>query len=231
MIRLFGKFIVLNSHSIDSIFRNYYAIGVWLFLLKIWLRFLGVKFKNVIFTIDDFYRDDLSILRTLKMHGINNIIIFYCPGVFDCLNPSYLFKNEKLVDADMGTREDLAQVLDLFPDVEFGVHGWKHEKYSDLCESDIDMLIKRQIDAYHLTFKGAPKYFAFPYGRADSDAVKQVSSYFEGVYLSDNKLDITYQLSDNKNFIINRRHIELGGSLFKFMLVTLLDRYKSRRNS
>lgn len=230
MIRLSGKFIVLNSHSIDSVFRSHYAVGIWLFSLKLWLRCLGVKFENVIFSFDDFYRDDLNILRTLKRHGINNVIIFYCPGVFDCLNPSPLFKNEQVVNADLGTREDLAQVLNVFPNVEFGVHGWKHESYCALSESSIDTLLKIQIDAHHLIFKAAPRYFAFPFGRADSDAVKQVSSYFEGVYLSDNRLKITYQLSDENNYIVNRRHLELGGSLFKFVLVTLLDRYKTWRN-
>lgn len=231
MIHLSGKFIVLNGHSINSVFRNHYAIGIWLFWLKLWLRCLGIKFENVVFSFDDFYREDLNILRTLERHGIVNVIIFYCPGIFNCKNPSPVFKNKQVVNSDLGTIEDLTRVLTISPHVEFGVHGWKHERYSNLSESNIDKLIKRQIKAHKSIFKVEPRYFAFPFGRADSDAVKQVSSYFDGIYLSDNRLKITYQLSGKDNYIINRRHLELGGSLLKFILAILFDRYKTWRDS
>ena len=226
MIPLSDKFIVLNGHSIDSIYQNHYAVGIWLFFLRIWLRCLGIKSRNIVFTLDDFYLEDLRLVEVLNRHGITKIIIFYCPGVFEMEKPAVIFKNEKVKNSDIAKESNIYDIQRRFPTVEFGVHGWRHESYRELDLASIQPLAELQIKAHCSIFKEPPKYFAFPYGKASMFAISNMSNYFKYVFLSDNASDITYSFSSKESKIINRRHLELGGSLAKFILITAIDKLK-----
>ena len=226
MIPLSDKFIVLNGHSIDSIYQNHFVVGIWLFFLKLWLRCLGINSSDIVFTLDDFYLEDLRLVEILNRHGITKIIIFYCPGVFELEKPAVIFKNEKVKNVDIATESHIYEIQRRFPTVEFGVHGWRHESYRELDLVSIKPLAESQIKAHCSIFKEPPKYFAFPYGKASMLAINSMSDYFKYVFLSDNTSDITFGFSLKESKIINRRHLELGGSLTKFILITATDKLK-----
>ena len=226
MIPPSDKFIVLNGHSIDSIYRNRCLVGPWLFFLKMWLRCLGIKSSDIVFTLDDFYREDLRLVEILNHHGITNIIIFYCPGVFELKNPAEIFKNEKVENTDIAPESYIHDIQCRFPTVKFGVHGWRHESYRELDLVSIGSLAESQIKAHCSIFKEPPEYFAFPYGKASMLAINSMSDYFKYVFLSDNTGDITFGFSLQESKTINRRHLELGGSLTKFILITAINKFK-----
>ena len=112
--------------------------------------------------------------------------------------------------------------------MKFGVHGYRHESYTKVNKEKLEELVQKQVDCHIEIFGKKPAYFAFPYGRSNKIAETKMTQCFEAVFLSDNRKDITFYAPHGTK-VINRRHLEIGGQLLKFIPITLIHAIKALR--
>jgi hypothetical protein len=224
----YHKLIYFNSHT-DSISKyGDSKIKYWLAALKFILRIFGYYWENVYFTFDDFYLHEKTQIERLINLGLNrNIYIFYCPNLLSKNDISKQIRSSSSQPVQSGNLADLQYLKKNFTWIQIGLHGYEHEDYEILLEkNEIEKLISKQKEFHRYALNEDCKCFSFPYGRASSVANNIISIQFDEVFFSDNRKKITTIRKSESDNSINRRHLEICGSLVKLIAIIFLERFK-----
>ena len=210
------KNLVINSHSLSFKKRNNFFWSFWFFKFNLVTRLFGLSKKDILWTFDDFYKNEKDCLELILQHGYQNITIFYNFGLLGKEDASEELKNSANI-CSIGTIEDLKNVKKLFPNINLGIHTKNHYLYE---KDEIEKLQNDIVESnkfHYQHFQEMPIFFAFPYGKASALCIETAKKNYDQVFMSDN----TRKYSACYSKVINRIHIEPGGSVIKFFVKLL----------
>jgi hypothetical protein len=218
------KMLTINSHSLETLDKSDIEWTNWFRTLKLAFTILGVNVSSVTWTFDDFYRDELDSLFLLERFGFHNIVVLYCPALLGKDDARMELGNPER-KCSIGTSENLKALKSLFPNLRVGIHTLLHADYilgtpTQLCV-DLSECQTKHLDL----FQQEALLFAFPFGRASEPCITYACKECEVVYLSDNRIPYS---ENEATGLVNRVHLELGGSVVKFFLKILFSRLRAK---
>ena len=218
------KGLTINSHSLCTADKSDVAWRNWFRALKLALSALRINPDNVVWTFDDFYRNEAESLSLLERFGFSNLVVLYCPDLLGKEDARTELRNPD-VQCAIGTPEELHELQTRFPNLRFGVHTLIHTDYEKAGFDQLNKDLEQCQTNYKDLFQRPASLFAFPYGRAKKVCIVKACEKIATVYLSDNRIPYT---EDKRTGLINRVHLELGGNIPKFIAKVLVSRLRTR---